>query len=183
MRLSLQKKSGTWSLSEVDKLHLELLRQAAEDANTTEFPQGRERLLPPPLQEMDAIQEPEFLEDWKEFVADEIETQFTSDVGTLLADLEDVESYTTDESGETTLYQLTLPTEHGERWFSALNQARILLDLKYKFHDENDEFVADLPPEGNESLDLEERLAAYLRYDFFCNIQEWLVRNVLSFGA
>jgi hypothetical protein len=179
MRLSLQKSSGTWSLSEIDEIHLELLRQAGEDASMTEFPRGRERLLPPPLSANDAAKEEEFLEDWKEYVADEMETQFSSDLATLLADIEDVESYSTDESGDETFYQLTLPTEHGERWFSALNQARILLDMKYKFHDENDEFIVEPPMEGNEEMDREERLVAYFRYDLFCNIQEWLVRNVM----
>ena len=55
-----------------------------------------------------------------------------------------------------------------------------MMDLHYKFHDENDEFVPFPTPEVLGDLDPEERLGAYLRYDFYCMIQEWIVRNIME---
>ena len=44
----------------------------------------------------------------------------------------------------------------------------------------NDEFVPFPTPEVLGDLDPEERLGAYLRYDFYCMIQEWIVRNIME---
>jgi len=180
MRLSLQKSKGTWRLSEMEEFHVHLLSQASDDASATESAAGRSRFLSSPLNDEDAVLEEEFLEDWQEFVTPELQEKLAGEASVFQKDLSDVETYSTEESGDKKLCRITLPIDHGFAWFSTLNQARIMMDLHYKFHDENDEFVVELPPEAVGDIDPEERLAAYLRYDFYCTIQEWIVRNILD---
>jgi len=180
MRLSLQKAKGSWRLSAMEEIHVQLLNQAAGDASERESAAGRARFLASPLNEEDAVLEEEFLEDWQEFVAPDLHEKFTNEASVFQRDLQAIETYRVGTNRERELFRVTLPLAHGFDWFSALNQARIMLDLRYKFHDEADEFVAELPPEVLGEMDPQERLAAYLRYDFYCMIQEWIVRNVLS---
>ncbi len=180
MRLSLQKSKGTWRLNEMEDFHVHLLNQAADDASATESAAGRARFLASPLSDEDAVFEEEFLEDWQEYVAPELQEKLAKDASAFQKDLDQLETYSTDESGERKLHRITLPLDHGFEWFSTLNQARIMMDLHYKFHDENDEFVVELPPEALGDIDPQERLTAYLRYDFYCTIQEWIVRNILD---
>ena len=180
MRLSLQKPKGTWRLGEMEEFHVQLLTQAADDASATESAAGRARFLSSPLSDEDSVLEEEFLEDWQEFVASELQEKLANEATIFQQDLSNVETYSADESGEKKLYRITVPIDHGFDWFSTLNQARIMMDLHYKFHDEDDEFVVVLDPEVLGDIDPEERLTAYLRYDFYCTIQEWIVRNILD---
>lgn len=179
MRITLQRKTGKWTLSEMDEFYLALLRQAAADVSYGQSPEGRARLFPPPLNENDAILEEDFLDDWKEFVVDEMEDQFTSDVRTLRSDLEKAKPHRKNEGEAIAQQRLTVPLAHAPAWFSALNQARLMLDARYKFHDEQNDFV---PEPENKSLDeeaLQTRFTAYQRYEFFSVIQEWIVRHAL----
>ena len=183
MRISLLSPSHTWRLSEMDEVHLALLRQAAGDALLGQTEEGRKRLYPRPISEDEAVDEEEFLNDWHEFVSDELEEKFTSDVKTLLDDLKQASPMPSDGTPAALAgrqYELTLPVGHGGAWFSALNQARLMLDQHWHFHDENDQFMINLPPIELGKIDPQERMAAYLRYEIYCMIQEWLVHNVLE---
>jgi hypothetical protein len=180
MRITLQRKTGKWTLSGMDEFHLALLRKVAADVSYSQSPEGRARLFPKPLSEEEALSEEEFMEDWKEFVVEDMEDKFTADVRTLLSDLEQVKPQQRKDEVETASPQrLTLPLENAPAWFSALNQARLMLELRHKFHDEHDQFVAD-PQNGALTEEaLQERFVAFLRYEFFCMIQEWIVRHAL----
>jgi len=176
MRLILQKKEGAFRLADVDEIHLELLRQAGDDASMTDSPEGRARLFPKPVSAKDELPEGELLEDWGEYVTGELDTQFASDVGTLLADLDAVELM--NPGGEEAEYQLDVPLEHGQAWFSALNQARLMLDIRYKLHPDGGDFDP-YEAEDLEGPEADERLGAYMRYEFYALVQEWLVRHTL----
>ena len=164
----------------MEELHVQLLTQAVEDASSRGSAAGKARFMASPLNEDDAVLEEEFLEDWQEYVAPELQEKLTNEASVFQRDLQDIQTYRVGPDRERELFRITLPLAHGFDWFSSLNQARIMLDLRYKFHDEADEFVAEPPPEVLGEIDPQERLAAYLRYDFYCTIQEWIVRNVLS---
>src|SRR3954471_19143372 len=122
MRLSLQKEKGVWRISDIDDTHLELIRQAAEDASIGDSPEGRARLFPLPVPKKDELREGEFLEDWTDFVTDDLETNFAGDVGTVLSDLDSAAPQRTTREAERRL-RLDVPLEHAQAWFSALNQA------------------------------------------------------------
>jgi hypothetical protein len=102
------------------------------------------------------------------------------DVKIFLQDIDNAkaEDVDTGEGNKVKLYQLILPRDHASHWFSSLNQARLMMDEKWKFHNENDQFVPFLPPAVQGDMDPQERFASYMRYEFYCMIQEWLVRHV-----
>jgi len=181
MRITLEQKKGTWRLSDMDELHLSLLRQAGEDASMTDCPEGRARLLPKPVSAKDEGPEEDLLEDWAEYVVGELDTQFASDVGILLNDLDAaLPSNLTDSTDEDeVLFELEVPIDHGQAWFSALNQARLMLDIKFKLHPDGRDFEPDELQDVLGEVDTHERLGAYMRYEFFALVQEWLVRHTL----
>ena len=187
MRLTLLKEQGLWQLSDMEEVHVELLRQASDDASMTDSPEGRQRLLPMPVPQDQALREGEFLEDWSEFVTDELETQFAEDVGTLLSDLDAVELHHIEEEDPEPIeprFLLKVPLDHVSAWFSCLNQARIALDQKYQLHPDGEhlQLQLDSAPVAEDGGVLHERLAAYMRYEYFALIQEWLVRQVMVEG-
>ena len=181
MNPSLNSESHTWDLNEMEEVHLTILKQAVDDIAYGQTEDGRRRLFPHPLGEEESFLEEEFLEDWREFVSDELEERFGADVKLFLDDLAKAQSEEVElEDGEKIqLFHLSLPMDHGPSWFSTLNQARLMMDQKWKFHNENDQFVPFLTPAVLGDLNPQERFAAYLRYDVYCMIQEWLVKNVL----
>jgi hypothetical protein len=179
MRLSIQKEKGIWRISDLDETHVDLIRQAAEDASIGDSPEGRARLFPSPVPEKDQLREGEFLEDWTNFVTDDLETHFAGDVGTVLADLDSAVPQRSTKETERRL-RLDVPLEHAQAWFSALNQARLMLDQKYKLHPEGTgEFAPVLKEEHGFGLDMQERLEVFMRYEFYAALQEWLVRHAM----
>lgn len=180
MRLTLHKESGVWLLSDMEEVHVQLLRQAGEDASMTDCPEGRERLFPSPVPKEQRLREGEFLEDWGEYVTDELDTQFAEDVGTLLADLDGVERHQGVEEDGEPRFLVRVALDHGQAWFSALNQARLMLDLKYQLHPDGATLELELSSDLGKGIPPHERLAAYMRYEFYALIQEWLVRQVMA---
>ncbi len=181
MRLSIQKDRDTWRLSDLDALHLQLLRQIAEDASVNDSA-GRARLFPSPLVDPEDAAEDEFVEDWKAFVADELENQFAGDVGTVLSDLDNVKPQRGTKEVTEPRHLLDVPLDHARSWFSALNQARLMLDQKYNLHPggSNDlQLFAEEEEEAGGS-DLNTRLEVYMRYEFYAAIQEWLVQRAMK---
>ncbi|HEY2572706.1 MAG TPA: hypothetical protein VGH65_01515, partial [Verrucomicrobiaceae bacterium] len=138
MRLTLLKNGGRWRMGEMQKLHLDFLKLAADDASMSDCPGARERLFPKPLSGKEEWIDDEFNEEWKELMAPELEMQFAGEVGTFLADLDAAQPEKGKIGAGTALFRLEVPLAHGQAWFSTLNQARLLLDLKYKLHDPRD---------------------------------------------
>ena len=168
MQLSIHQEEKLWRLGDMAELHVLLLRQAAQDASMEDDRGGQARLYPSPVSFKEVLQEGEFLEDWKEYVTEELHTQFASDVGVLLNDLEALEA---EETGGEASYHLSVPIDHGSFWFSTLNQARLLLDQKYVLHPNGGEFEADASPESLLEVDPAQRLSASMRYEFYAVIQ------------
>jgi len=179
MRLSLQKNTGCWRLGEMQEIHLDFLRLAADDASMSDCPGGRERLFPQPLTGREELLEEEFNEEWNEIIAPEIEMQFAGDVGVYMSDLDSVQPVKKTGGAAPRLYRLDVPVAHGQAWFSTLNQARLLLDLKHKLHDPGDAPAEAAAQVQAGAEDDHGRLLVLMRYEFYAWIQEWLVRNVL----
>lgn len=180
MRLSLAKNTSHWRLGEMQEIHLDFLRLAADDASMTDCPGGRERLFPSPLAGKEELLDEEFNDDWKDLIAPELEMQFAGDVGTVLSDLDSIQPMKKTGDLEVKFYRLDVPLSHGQAWFSTLNQARLLLDLKHKLHDAKDAPEEFLVQEQSGAEVNPERLLVLMRYEFYAWVQEWLVRNVLS---
>jgi hypothetical protein len=183
MRLTIHPDEGIWRLDGLLEPHLRLLRQAADDASLVDGVEGRARLLPSPISSRDAEGEEEFIADWQEFIAPELESQFASDVGTLLADLDEVQVVADTVPGTPRHYRLDVPLEHAPAWFSALNQARLLLDSRHALHSEDVQAIVQLiQPETDDEEEMARRaqiISIFIRYEFFGFIQEWLVRYAM----
>ena len=52
--------------------------------------------------------------------------------------LDSVQPLKKTDAAEERRHRLDVPLEHGQAWFSTLNQARLMLDLKYKLHEPKD---------------------------------------------
>ncbi len=128
MRLSLQKSTGRWRLGEMQEIHLDFLRMAADDASMGDCPGGRERLFPPPLAGAEELLDAEFNDEWRELIAPEMEMQFAGDVGVFLSDLDSVRPVRKTGDAAVKLHRLDVPLAHGRAWFSTLNQARLLME-------------------------------------------------------
>lgn len=179
MRLSLQKERESWRLSDLDAFHLNLLRRIADDASVDDAA-GRTRLFPSPIVTPSDAADDEFIEDWKDFVADELENQFAGDVGTVLSDLDNIRPHRGNKDGAEPRHMLDVPLDHARSWFSALNQARLMLDQKYNLHPgSGNDFQLFLSEADAQGVDLKERLSVYMRYEFYAAIQEWLVQRAM----
>ncbi|WP_156345892.1 hypothetical protein [Verrucomicrobium spinosum] len=108
----------------------------------------------------DELREGEFLEDWSEFVTEDLENQFAEDVGTLLADLDGLETLTLEDEPDEERYRVSIPLDHGMAWFSALNQARLMLDLRFMLHPGGQEFEPHPDPDIVKGVDFSERFTA-----------------------
>jgi hypothetical protein len=180
MRLSLQKNAGRWRLGEMQDVHVQLLRLAAEDASMTDCPGSRERLLQPPLRGRDAFENEQFVDDWDELVTPELEVKLAGDVGHFLSDLDAIAAVKSKDPSAPETYRLDVPLEHANAWFSTLNQARLLLDLKYKLHEPADALEEQDSAQPVPADEDPARLLVLMRYELYAWIQEWLVRNVME---
>lgn len=186
MRLSVNSEAGVWRLEHIRPDIFQCIRQAADDA-TSDSEAARERLHPKPVAGDDEIIEAELVQDWREIVSPELEHQFATDVGTMMADLDAVrEEEGRDDEGKP-LLSLDVPIAHAAAWFSALNQARLMLDQRHGLHTAEtqsalERFDADQIADPAEAGRLRLIFIARARYEFFSAIQEWLVRNLLAAG-
>ena len=180
MRLALQKNPARLRFTEMEEIHLDFLRLAADDASTNDCAGASERLYPPPVSRQDMKEEADLVEDWKEFVTSEMEMKFAGDVGIFMADIDEVKVIRrTAKDERPKQFRLDIPMEHGMAWFSTLNQARLLLDLKHKLHSGPDDAAPATIYGANIDNDDAVKLLVLMRYEFYAWIQEWLVRHVL----
>ena len=69
-------------------------------------------------------------------------------------------------------FGLTIPADHVEQWYRALNQARIVLSATYGIDSEN---VPDLP-----KLLESGQLEKWFQYELFVSLQGWLVEVAMD---
>ncbi len=183
MRLSLHRDLGFWRMSGLLGIHIDVLRQAVLDASMTDCAEGRARVYPKPVSDKDAAREAEFVEDWKEFVSDELENQFAGDVGVFMTDIDAAEDLRDAKGGKSPQHRIDVPLDHSWAWYSTLNQARLMLDQKFRLHTpETAELFANEPRQKVSEAEAAahmELVMALERYEFFSAIQGWMVAHVL----
>ena len=69
-------------------------------------------------------------------------------------------------------YGLTIPSDHAEAWFRAMNQARIVLSTRYGIDSEHVPELARLLEAG--------QIEFWFQYELFVSLQGWLVEAVLD---
>ena len=69
-------------------------------------------------------------------------------------------------------FALTIPADHAEAWFRAMNQARIVLSARYGIDSEHVPELAKLLEAG--------QIEYWFQYELFVSLQGWLVEAVLD---
>lgn len=118
-------KDGRVRFAELNPATALLLRALPFEAEPGDDKKARERLYPAPSRDTD---DPEFLDDWKEWVTPELERLFQSAVETVANDLR--EGLKENESDG---MEVTFPATHVDAWLSCLNQARLSVSAQAGF--------------------------------------------------
>lgn len=104
-------------------------------------------------------------EDWREYVVPDLREEFQDELAQVGALIESAAFNAEGEAGP-----LWISPEDGFAWYGSLNQARLSLQEQYRF-------------EPIRSIDLEnltpERCAALIRFQFYGEIQDELLRHVM----
>ena len=165
---------STWILSNLGPFEYDLLRRVPLAADPQGCEAAKNRLFPPPIRDP-GPDEVEFVAEWEAFVTDEFVTQFSEDLTTFANDMKGAKVTGEDEEGEP-LRTLEIPVSHGPQWFSALNQARLVLADVHSIYDESGQIS---PREDEDFADFHTRWRYYVQSNYYASIQEWLVGNVM----
>ncbi|MFN2476849.1 MAG: DUF2017 family protein [Chthoniobacterales bacterium] len=114
-------------VADLDPFLAELLRQIPESTRTEGSPDAERRLFSDPAE----ASEEELRAEWKLYVEPELRSIFQTATETVAGDLAQLDSTAKPFANCT----LRIPTEHGDAWLSALNQARLVIAAKYAFTD------------------------------------------------
>ena len=161
---------STWTLSKVSELEHLMLSRLPESADPSDCEQALDRLFPSPLApdaDLDGDKSFSLENDWEEYIKPELRVEFR-DALKIVAD--DLGKSNMTKEGDLNHYQFIIPTAHANQWCSALNQARIVIHLKYDLPDEDG--VMDMSPNP-------EKWMATLQSEIYGMLMEFLIKKVL----
>ncbi len=115
-------------LGEMDFLCSQFVLQIIPSATATDSPAATRRLYSAPTDGRD----PEFEQDWKDYVHPDLRNIFRSAQEIVEGDLKRFKPTESDESAT-----LRIPIKHLEAWIHTLNQARLAISAKYDFGEED----------------------------------------------
>lgn len=147
------------------EMELHLLSSIAPAADVSGDDQAKRRLFP-----TGATGGEDEGADWKEFVVPELERAFRNAIDVVNGDLAAVER--SEEDGEE-IFRVAVPAEHTEHWYSALNQARLVLAERYDLPASEEEFLS-------ESAVFDERWLAGAQSHLYAVIQTFLLETVMG---
>lgn len=148
-------------LAGLDPFLADLLHQISSAADPEGSTEAQARLYSTPT----AGAEPEFDEEWAEFVLPDLQEYFASSLEIVQGDLAGLPPMDAVE-GE---YQLQIPTAHLESWIHALNQARLALTARY---DVSEKEMSALPLSGGP------RALSVFQIHFYGFLQECFLRHL-----
>lgn len=112
------------------------------------------------------VTDPDAAGDWREFIQPDLETGFQGDLAQVLAAVASARDDSVDEVGS-----LRIPSDEALRWYSALNQARLALEERYRFGPGDQ---VDLSALGDEAR------GAFIRSQFYCAFQSLLLGHAMG---
>jgi len=190
MRIRRVKSKGL-VLSRLPASQLRLLQQIPLHADPSGSPAAEERLYQSPVKFPLSDTDDELVSDWQDHVVPDLQHDFASQLDCVTGDLLQVqrqkptrrpaadslreedpehsdEDGDEDEDVEGARYELTIPLDHIESWYGALNQARLVMQERYKFPEiENLSAIVTLLASEN--------LKPYLTSRFYTEIQAALL--------
>jgi len=180
----------SWFLDALSASEWHLLCELPPTAAGEKFEQStRDRLFPSPLANDTLADEASLAEidDWNSFVRPDLDEGFADARAVVQVDLDSVESFPADAilepeqiefaGGEKELRRVVVPLENTEAWYSALNQARLLMNEEYDLTDGGDRFMLEM--QGPDAVD-QDRMLLLAQYEMYSVIQSILVENVMG---
>lgn len=119
----------------------------------------------------DRVVENEVAQDWKDIVVPDLREAFVDDLNHVGAMIEAAFAFR--KAKDT---KLEIPSEEAMIWFSALNQARLSLEERYSFED-NEKTLQEELDTGNESS---VRSEALFRNNYYSMLQTYLLENLIT---
>ena len=150
----------TVSIGPLDLFCTELLHQIRLSAMVEEDDAAHRRLYPSPSGGSD----PEYDEEWKEYVGEELRELFQSHLDIITSDLSDFPPA----QPAATQHTLHLPIKNLEAWVHGLNQARLAIAARYSFTERD--MDDSIPLEGDV------RAMALFQVHFYGWLQECFLR-------
>jgi hypothetical protein len=151
----------TVELGDLDLLCCELLEQIVVNSQVDDYPAARERIYSTPTHG----REPEFDQDWKNYVEPDLRDMFRNSQEIVQSALE---NFPPDKTADS--YALRIPIKHLEAWIHVLNQARLALAARNNFTERDMEDA--IPIEGDQ------RALALFQVHFYGFLQECFLRQL-----
>jgi hypothetical protein len=172
-------KSRGLVVSRLPASQLRLLQQIPLHADPAGSPPAAERLYQSPVKQPLSDTDDELIQDWQDHVVPDLQDEFSRQLDCVTEDLRQVQrqhppragALHEDEAGEAVegeTYELTIPLDHVDAWYGALNQARLVMQSRYNFP-EVENLAAIV------ALLASENLKPYLTSRFYTEIQAALL--------
>ena len=186
--------SDSWTLDVLTPTEWELVSELPDIASGELFSEkARERLYPSPISPEVLVDEEmaSQSEDWDEYVRPDLEDSFSQARELVDADLqkasliepseflspEQIEEWQGDFPQ---LRRVSVPIDHTESWYSALNQARILLNEEHDVAESGDRLLLRAELAGDPAELDHDRILLLTQYELFSAIQMMLIENVMA---
>lgn len=150
----------TVALTAIDPFICGLLQQIVPSSSPGDHPAARARIYSSPT----GGAEPDFDEEWEEYVEPDLRAQFEASRSLVERDLATLAPAPGEE-----LASLHIPVAHLDSWISALNQARLVLAEQHG--------VTEADMEREVAIG-DERGFALFQISFYGELQFWLIREV-----
>jgi len=157
------------TISRLGEAEMERLRRLRDAADPSACPDAEERLYPDPIRGQPPETIAEDVADWKNFVVPDLRTRNVEALERVEADVRNARP-----SGKRRKpqFEIAIAIDAVDQWYSALNQARLVLQEKYHLPDEHE--VLSL-----ERLFARGQWRAYFQSRFYAEIQCWLLELVM----
>lgn len=182
----------SWLLDAISPVEWQLISEIPLTASGEHFTEEtRERLYPSPLTKDTLADESTVsqLEDWDELIKPDLEEGFKDAREVVQRDIETAQKIPLEEilppeeleslEGMPEMLRLEIPLTHSEAWYSALNQARLLLNEEYDLADSEDRLLVQMA--GPDAIE-ESRFMILAQYEIYSAIQCFLVDNTMGEG-
>jgi len=114
----------------------------------------------------DLITDEKIAEDWQDIIVPDLRESFSDDLHHIYAAIETAAAFPKDEESP-----IWITKDDAFNWYSALNQARLALEEKYKFGPDPEADPANHTPLRKEAL---------MRNHFYCALQSFILRHALN---
>lgn len=186
--------SDSWTLDVLTPTEWELVSELPEIASGEFFSEKtKERLFPSPISPEVLVDEEMATqaEDWDEYVRPDLEDSFSQARELVDSDLQNAsliepsEFLSPEQMAEwqgdfPQLRRVSVPIDHTDSWYSALNQARILLNEEHDVADSGDRLLLHAEMEGDPAELDQDRILLLAQYELFSAIQMMLIENIMS---